>query len=81
MNGSRGVSWLNPSRVTSKTGSQWIITKMFQEPIGPIFVCKVGYLALDYDGEGVDSFFQFTFLDCKDNGFLPAYQPYHTLGG
>lgn len=48
---------------------------MFQEPIEPLFVCKVGYLALDYDGEGIDSFFQFTFLDLVDDNLIIAVMP------
>lgn len=53
----------------------WIITKMFQEPIEPLLICKVGYLALDYDGEGIDSFFQFIFLDLVYDNLIIAVMP------
>ena len=53
-----------------ENANPWIITKILQEPIKPVFICKVRDLALDYDSEGIDALFQLVFSNCENDALV-----------
>ena len=50
-----------------ENANPWIITKILQEPIEPVFIREVRDLTLDHDSKGIDALFQLVFLNCENN--------------
>lgn len=57
-----------PSHI--EKANPWVVTKTLQEPIKPVFICKVRDLALDYGCEGINALFQLVFLNCENDALV-----------